>query len=89
MSDIPFAGPVGAVRVGRVNGQFVLNPTHSQRAKSDLDLVYVGNKSEVIMIEGAANELPEAEFIKHSLSPRNTCRCSWLCRKSSAPRLAR
>lgn len=64
VSDIPFAGPVGAVRVGRVNGQFVLNPTHSQRAKSDLDLVYVGNKSEVIMIEGAANELPEAEFIK-------------------------
>ena len=64
VSDIPFAGPVGAVRLGRVNGQFVVNPTHSQREKSDLDLVYVGSKTEVIMIEGAANELPEDEFIK-------------------------
>jgi polyribonucleotide nucleotidyltransferase len=64
VSDIPFAGPVGAVRVGRINGQFVVNPTHTQREKSDLDLVYVGTKTEVIMIEGAANELPEAEFIK-------------------------
>ena len=44
VSDIPFAGPVGAVRVGRVDGQFVANPTHSQRATSDLDLVYVGNR---------------------------------------------
>ncbi|HSI62211.1 MAG TPA: polyribonucleotide nucleotidyltransferase, partial [Candidatus Saccharimonadia bacterium] len=63
VSDIPFAGPVGAVRVGRVNGQFVVNPTHSQRSKSDLDLVYVGNKTDVIMIEGAAQEMPEADFI--------------------------
>lgn len=63
ISDIPFAGPIGAVRVGRVNGQFVVNPTHSQREYSDLDLVYVGNKTDVIMIEGAANELPEEEFI--------------------------
>ncbi len=63
VSDIPFAGPVGAVRVGRVNGQFVLNPTHALRDKSDLDLVYVGSKTQVIMIEGAAEELPEADFI--------------------------
>ncbi len=63
VSDIPFAGPIGAVRVGRVNGQFVINPTHSQREFSDLDLVYVGNKTDVIMIEGAAEELPEADFI--------------------------
>ena len=64
ISDIPFAGPIGAVRVGRVDGQFVVNPTFEQREESDLDLVYVGNKTEVIMIEGAANELPEAEFVK-------------------------
>ncbi|MCE9518431.1 MAG: polyribonucleotide nucleotidyltransferase, partial [Verrucomicrobia bacterium] len=63
VSDIPFAGPVGAVRLGRVNGQFVVNPTHAQRDKSDLDLVYVGNKTDVIMIEGAAKEMPEADFI--------------------------
>ncbi len=64
VSDIPFAGPIGAVRVGRVNGQFVANPTHTERAQSDLDLVYVGIENDVLMIEGAANEVPEADFIK-------------------------
>jgi polyribonucleotide nucleotidyltransferase len=64
VSDIPFAGPVGAVRIGRINGEFIVNPTQSQRLDSDLDLVYVGNKTEVVMIEGAANEIPEAEFVK-------------------------
>ena len=64
VSDIPFAGPVGAVRVGRIHGKLVANPTHSERLESDLDLVYVGTKDEVIMIEGAANEIPEAEFIE-------------------------
>jgi polyribonucleotide nucleotidyltransferase len=64
VSDIPFAGPIGAVRVGRVKGEFVANPTHTQRAESDLDLVYVGTESDVIMIEGSARELPEAEFVK-------------------------
>ena len=64
VSDIPFAGPVGAVRVGRINGQFVANPGHSSRADSDLDLVYVGNATDVIMIEGAASELPEDQFIE-------------------------
>jgi len=64
VSDIPFAGPVGAVRVGRIGGRFVANPTHSQMADSDLDLVYVGNATDVIMIEGAADQLPEEEFIK-------------------------
>ena len=64
VSDIPFAGPVGAVRIGRINGDFIVNPTQSQRLDSDLDLVYVGNKTEVVMIEGAANEIPEAEFVK-------------------------
>ena len=64
VSDIPFAGPVGAVRVGRVNGEFVANPTHDERAQSDLDLVYVGTENDVIMIEGSAKEMPEAEFTK-------------------------
>jgi polyribonucleotide nucleotidyltransferase len=64
VSDIPFAGPVGAVRVGRVDGKFVVNPTHSQRERSDLDLVYVGTENDIIMIEGAADQLPEEEFIR-------------------------
>src|SRR6059036_3245876 len=64
ISDIPFAGPIGAVRVGLVNGEFIANPTHAERAESDLDLVYVGTENDVIMIEGSARELPEAEFVK-------------------------
>src|SRR5438128_2077897 len=64
VSDIPLAGPIGAVRVGRVNGEFVANPTHEQREQSDLDLVYVGTENDVVMIEGAANEVPEADFVK-------------------------
>ena len=64
VSDIPFNGPVGAVRIGRVDGQFVVNPTHTERKNSDLDLVYVGTQNDVIMIEGAADEMPEEEFIK-------------------------
>jgi polyribonucleotide nucleotidyltransferase len=64
ISDVPFAGPIGAVRVGRVKGEFVANPTHAERAESDLDLVYVGTENDVIMIEGSANELPETEFVK-------------------------
>jgi polyribonucleotide nucleotidyltransferase len=64
VSDIPFKGPIGAVRVGRVNGQFVANPSHTERVHSDLDLIYVGTENDVIMIEGAANQLPEAEFLK-------------------------
>jgi polyribonucleotide nucleotidyltransferase len=64
LSDIPFAGPIGAVRVGRVDGKFVINPTHAERENSDLDLIYVGNKTDVIMIEGQADELPEEEFVR-------------------------
>ncbi len=64
VSDIPFKGPIGAVRIGRVNGEFVANPTHTERAESDLDLIYVGTENDVIMIEGAADEVPEADFIK-------------------------
>ena len=61
--DLPFAEPVGAVRVGRVDGQFIINPTNSQRENSQLDLVFAGTKDQVIMIEGSANELPEEDFI--------------------------
>src|SRR6266571_2154956 len=64
VSDIPFAGPIGAVRVGRVSGQFVANPAHTEREQSDLDLVYVGTENDIIMIEGAAKEVPEADFVK-------------------------
>src|SRR6266436_2658324 len=64
VSDIPFAGPIGAVRIGQVNGEFVVNPTHSERQHSKLDLVYVGTSDDVVMIEGAADELPEEDFVQ-------------------------
>ena len=62
LSDIPWAGPIGAVRVGRVGGQFVANPTHTQMLESDLDLVYVGNESDMVMYEGSAKEITDADF---------------------------
>ena len=61
-SDIPWAGPLGAVRVGRVNSQFIANPTHSQMHDSDLELVYVGNELDLVMFEGSAKEISEADF---------------------------
>ena len=62
LSDIPWAGPIGATRVGRIGGQFVANPTHTQMLDSDLDLVYVGNESDMVMYEGSAKEISDADF---------------------------
>src|SRR5690349_9092381 len=62
VSDIPWEGPLGAARIGRVNGQFIANPTHSQMLESDLDLVYVGNEYDVVMFEGSANEIGDSDF---------------------------
>ena len=62
VSDIPWDGPLGAVRVGRIKGQFIANPTHAEQAESDLDLVYVGNTNDIVMYEGSAKEITEADF---------------------------
>ena len=62
VSDIPWAGPLGAVRVGRIGGKFVANPTHAEMQDSDLDLVYVGNDKDIVMYEGAAKEISETDF---------------------------
>ncbi len=62
ISDIPWGGPLGALRLGRVNGQFVVNPTHSQMEESDLDLIYVGDSDKVVMFEGTADEISEEDF---------------------------
>jgi polyribonucleotide nucleotidyltransferase len=62
VSDIPWAGPLGAARIGRIGGKFVANPTHAEMAESDLDLVYVGNDKDIVMYEGAAKEITEADF---------------------------
>src|SRR2546421_3577735 len=62
VSDIPWEGPIGAARIGRVNGQFIANPTHAQMAESDLDVVYVGNATDLVMFEGSGKEISEADF---------------------------
>ncbi|MEW5940026.1 MAG: polyribonucleotide nucleotidyltransferase [Chloroflexota bacterium] len=59
ISDIPWGGPVGAVRVGRVNGEFVVNPTFKELDASDLDLRLAGTRDAILMVECGANEVPE------------------------------
>ncbi len=59
ISDAPWDGPVGAVRVGRVDGNFVINPTYTQLKESDLDLRVAGTRDAILMVEAGANEVPE------------------------------
>jgi len=63
ISKIPFLGPIGACRLGRVNGEFVVNPTHKQIAAGDLDLLLGGRKEALNMIEVGAGELPEKVIV--------------------------
>ena len=75
ISDIPWGGPVGAVRVGRVKGEFVVNPTFAELDASDLDLRIAGTKDAILMVECGASEVPEdvmvaaLEFGHKSLQP--------------------
>lgn len=63
-SDIPWAGPIGCVRISEINGEFVVNPTNEQMFDSQLDLVYVGTADSMLMIEGSADQLSEERFIE-------------------------
>ncbi len=64
LTDLPFDGPIGAVRIARNDGEWVINPNHEQLEASDLDLTYCGARDKVMMIEGSASEIPEADFIE-------------------------
>ena len=64
ISDIPWAGPIAAVRVAQIDGKFVANPTIEEMFQSSLDLIYVGNEKDMLMIEGSADQLPEERFIE-------------------------
>lgn len=64
VSDIPFGGPVGAVRVGRIGGEFVCNPTKDELKNSDMDIVVAGTKDAIVMVEGEANEVPEEDIVE-------------------------
>ena len=64
ISSVPWSGPVSAIRVGRINNEWVLNPTYQAREKSDLDLVLVGTEEEAVMIEAGAKQVSEAVMIE-------------------------
>lgn len=64
ISDIPFLEPIGEVRVGRVNGEFIINPTHKEIEESDIELVVAGTESSIMMVEGEAKEVSEDELLK-------------------------
>jgi polyribonucleotide nucleotidyltransferase len=64
VSDIPFQGPIGAVRIGRIAGEFVINPTRQQQSLSDLDLVIAGVDEGIVMVEGSGREVSEAVLIE-------------------------
>ncbi len=63
LSDIPFHGPVGAVRIGLVDDQFIVNPTYAERAKSLLNIMVVGTKDGIVMIESGAKEVAENRVV--------------------------
>jgi len=64
LSDVPFGGPVGAVRVGQVNGQFVINPTYTERRDSTINITVVGTNDGIVMIESGANEVSEETIVE-------------------------
>lgn len=64
ISEIPFQGPIGAVRVGVINGDIVLEPTQEQMLESDLELVFAGTREKMLMMEGEAKEIPDDLMVK-------------------------
>ena len=63
ISDIPFLEPLGQVRVGRINGEFIINPTNEQEKESNLELIVAGTESSIMMVEGEAHEANEADIL--------------------------
>jgi len=64
LSDIPWNGPIAAVRIGRVGGRFVINPTTSQLASSDMNVIVAGSRDAIVMVEGGAHMVPEAVLLE-------------------------
>jgi len=64
ISEIPFLEPIGEVRVGRIDGKFIINPTIEEIEKSDIELVVAGTESSIMMVEGEANEASEADMLE-------------------------
>src|SRR3954462_12489160 len=91
ISDIPFPTAVGAVRIGKVDGNFVVNPTEEQLQTADMDLVVAGTDEAILMVEAGANEVPEAEIldaldIAHSAIKKLTAAQHELREKAGKPK---
>ena len=63
ISELPFVGPIAAVRIGRIDGDYVINPTSEELEESDLELIVAGNALSIVMVEGGAKQLPEDEIL--------------------------
>jgi len=64
VSDIPFIGPLAGIRVGRIDGNFIVNPTNSELQQSDLNITLAGTKDAIVMVEGGAKNLPEKDMLE-------------------------
>jgi polyribonucleotide nucleotidyltransferase len=64
ISDIPFNGPISEVRVARIDGKFIINPTPADLVRADIDLIVAGNSDNILMVEGEMNEVSEAEMVE-------------------------
>jgi polyribonucleotide nucleotidyltransferase len=64
VSDIPFDGPIGGAKVGRIDGEYILNPTHDELELSDIDLFVAGSEDAIIMVEGSAKEMKEEDILE-------------------------
>src|SRR5579859_3205963 len=74
ISDLPFAGPVGAVLVGHLDDQLTINPTMSQMSESKLDLVVAGTREAVLMVEAGAHELPDDQMLQAVIEGHSVCK---------------
>ncbi len=89
LSGIPWAGPVAGVRVGRVNGQFVANPTHAELESSDLDLIVAATEDSIMMVEGEAQEISEADMVAALAFAQQAARALIQLQKAIASEMAK
>ncbi len=64
ISEIPFLGPIAAVRLGRIEGELIVNPTPEQQGESDLELIVAGHRGSIVMVEGGGDQIPEDEMLR-------------------------
>ncbi len=73
ISQIPFEGPIGAVRICRLNGEFIINPTYEQRQEADMDVVVACSKDAIVMVEGGGKEIPEEVLLEALYFAQEKC----------------